>query len=223
MGAPIETVASGSAPSGACQDFAGGGPTMAAAAAVAFPGSEGTDAGQFKQDIRPWETCLVAIGGSIGAGLLLASGQALSTGGPLTMFLVFLFVGVGVVLMMVGLGELTAQFPVPGSFCRYGGRFVDPAWGFAASTLYCMLWMLVFPMEIISVMAGLEFWTDDGMPLQWVPAVLVIAIGISACTLGGRGFSILEVLATVLKVTVLLIFNAMALTIVTKGVPGDQR
>ena len=79
---------------------------------------------------------LIALGGSIGTGLFIGSGQNLATGGPGSLMLGFIIVAVCVILTMVSLGELAAVLPVSGSFCTYSVRFLDPSWGFAMGWNY---------------------------------------------------------------------------------------
>ena len=55
---------------------------------------------------------LIALGGSIGTGLFIGSGQNLATGGPGSLMLGFIIVAVCVILTMVSLGELAAVLPV---------------------------------------------------------------------------------------------------------------
>ena len=57
---------------------------------------------------------LIALGGSIGTGLFIGSGQNLATGGPGSLMLGFIIVAVCVILTMVSLGELAAVLPVLG-------------------------------------------------------------------------------------------------------------
>lgn len=74
---------------------------------------------------------MIAIGGSIGTGLFVASGKALSEGGPASVLLAYIFVGVMLYFTVQALGELAVVFPVAGSFSAFSTRFLDPSWGFA--------------------------------------------------------------------------------------------
>ena len=74
---------------------------------------------------------MIAFGGSIGTGLFVASGKALSKGGPASVLVAYLIVGVMLWSTMQALGEMAVLFPVAGSFSAYSTRFLDPSWGFA--------------------------------------------------------------------------------------------
>jgi yeast amino acid transporter len=68
------------------------------------------------------------IGGSIGAGLFVGSGGALQSGGPASLVLGFITIGIMMLCTVQALGELAVLYPVNGAFYNYGVRFIDPAW-----------------------------------------------------------------------------------------------
>lgn len=74
---------------------------------------------------------MIAIGGSIGSGLFVGSGQSLAQGGPAAVVIAFCVVGIMLYCTVQALGEMAVLFPVAGSFSAYSTRFLDPAWGFA--------------------------------------------------------------------------------------------
>lgn len=79
---------------------------------------------------------MIAIGGTIGTGLFLGTGKSLATGGPASMLICYMIIGVIVFLTMLALGEMASFIPVAGSFCTFAGRFVDDAFGFALTWNY---------------------------------------------------------------------------------------
>lgn len=74
---------------------------------------------------------MIAIGGSIGTGLFVASGRALVLGGPASVLIAYSFIGAMLFFTVQALGELAVAFPVAGSFSAFSTRFLDPSWGFA--------------------------------------------------------------------------------------------
>lgn len=74
---------------------------------------------------------MIAIGGSIGTGLFVASGRALQAGGPASLLIAFSIVGAMLYCTCQALGELAVIFPIAGSFSSWATRFLDPSWGFA--------------------------------------------------------------------------------------------
>lgn len=74
---------------------------------------------------------MLALGGSIGTGLFVASGAAISQAGPGGALAAYLVIGEMVYFLMTALGELAAFSPASGTFAAYGERFVDPGFGYA--------------------------------------------------------------------------------------------
>lgn len=61
---------------------------------------------------------MIAIGGSIGTGLFVASGATIAQAGPGGALLSYILIGLMVYFLMTSLGELAAFMPVSGSFCH---------------------------------------------------------------------------------------------------------
>lgn len=59
----------------------------------------------------PRVVSMIAIAGTIGTGLFLGSGTALTMGGPVGMWLGYTFIGFGVGFMMQSLGEMVCYRP----------------------------------------------------------------------------------------------------------------
>lgn len=64
---------------------------------------------------------MIAIGGTIGTGLFLGTGESIATGGPASTLIAYAICGGIVFITMLSLGEMAAFVPVAGSFCTYAG------------------------------------------------------------------------------------------------------
>jgi len=73
---------------------------------------------------------MISIGGTIGTGLFLASGNVVSNAGALGGPIAFLVIGILVFVLMKGLGEMSTFMPIPGAYTTYSGLFVHPVLGF---------------------------------------------------------------------------------------------
>lgn len=104
---------------------------------------------------------MIALGGCIGAGLFVGSGGALASGGPASLLLGFLTVGLLVFNVVQALGELAVLYPVSGGFYTYATRFVDPSVGFALGWNYCLQWAIVLPLELTVASEVIKFWNND--------------------------------------------------------------
>lgn len=64
---------------------------------------------------------MIAIGGTIGTGLFLGTGQSLANGGPASMLIAYAICGGIIFVTMLCLGEMAAFLPIAGSFCTFAG------------------------------------------------------------------------------------------------------
>lgn len=155
---------------------------------------------------------MIAIGGSIGTGLFVGSGKALSVGGPASLLIAFSLIGIMLYCTVQALGELTVRFPVSGAFSTFSTRFVDPAWGFAMGWNYALMWLVVFPLELVAASMTLQYWNKEINPAAWVCIFYVVIIGINLFGVKGYGeaefvFSLVKVLAVVGFVILGIIIN----------------
>jgi len=79
---------------------------------------------------------MIAIGGAIGTGLIIGTGQGLATAGPAAIALSYTIVGFVVYLVMGALGEMATWIPMASGFTGYATRFCDPSLGFALGWRY---------------------------------------------------------------------------------------
>ena len=88
---------------------------------------------QLNQTMKGRHLHMIAIGGSIGAGLFVGTGSALRRGGPASLLIDYAIIGVMMFNVVFALGEMALMYPVSGGFYTLVTRFVDPSWGFAVS------------------------------------------------------------------------------------------
>jgi amino acid transporter len=85
--------------------------------------------GQLKRSLNSRQINMFSIAGSIGTGLLIATGSALANGGPGSMLIAFAILGFICYNVLVAYGEMATAFPMDKGFSGYAARFVDPAYG----------------------------------------------------------------------------------------------
>lgn len=123
-------------------------------------GQKDVEAGddQLHRGLRSYHLQFIAIGGTVGTGLFLGSGEALATAGPVGCLIAFLFVGSIVFSIMTSLGEMASFIPVAGSFTVYASRFVDRSLGFAMGWIYWFSWSITFALELVAAGVIIQYW-----------------------------------------------------------------
>lgn len=87
--------------------------------------------GYVQRGLKSRHIQFIALGGTIGTGLFLGIGAALTRAGPLSLLLGYTFTGLAVFAMMQSLGEMATWLPLPGAVPQFCARYVDDALGFA--------------------------------------------------------------------------------------------
>src|ERR1700732_5093556 len=84
-----------------------------------------------KKELSARQMAMVAVGGSIGTGLLLGSGAAIEVAGP-AVILTFLLSAIISWTVAMALGEMSSVHPAAGSFGVYAELYVNRWAGFIA-------------------------------------------------------------------------------------------
>lgn len=162
---------------------------------------------------------MIAIGGSIGTGLFVASGSAISTAGPGGALLAYAAIGLMVFFLMTSLGEMATFLPVSGSFSTYATRFVDPAMGFAMGWNYWFNWAITLAVDISTSALIMNFWFPD-VP-GWIFSSVFMVILFLLNALSVKSFGEAEYWFSIIKVITVLVFLVVGiLTIV--GIIGGH-
>ena len=119
---------------------------------------------------------MIAIGGAIGTGLFVASGNTIATAGPGGALLAYALIGFMVYLLMQSLGEMATYMPVAGSFEEYGTRFISPSFGFAIGWNYWFNWAITVAAELVAAAIIMKFWFPDVPSTLWSALFLSVII-----------------------------------------------
>ncbi|EIM89167.1 uncharacterized protein STEHIDRAFT_94289 [Stereum hirsutum FP-91666 SS1] len=123
---------------------------------------------------------LISIGGVIGTGLFIGSGQALVMAGPLSCLIAYSTYCFIVWCITQTTGELATLLPITGSFITWAHRFVDPAAGVTTgwNNVYACI---AFACADITAVTGLfQYWLPDSSPAIWVSYCLVVIFILNA-------------------------------------------
>ncbi|KIW67765.1 hypothetical protein PV04_06995 [Phialophora macrospora] len=163
---------------------------------------------------------LIAIAGAIGTGLFLGLGGSIQTGGPLGALLGYATVGLIVCAVQFALGEVTALFPVTGSFVRQAEVLVDPALGFAIGYNLVYGNCLSIPTEITAICVLFQYWTDINSSL-WIVIFIALTVAVGLCFIGIYGE--IEFWFALLKIVFIIFLILLGLIIDLGGVSGTPR
>ncbi|XP_055339240.1 uncharacterized protein LOC129588863 [Paramacrobiotus metropolitanus] len=161
---------------------------------------------------------MIAIGGAIGTGLFIGSGGVLSDGGPASLLIGFILIGMMLFNVVMALGELAVLYPIAGSFNVYASRFIDPAWGFAMGWNYALQWLVVLPLELTAAAITIDYWTEKSINSGiWIAAFLLGVIVINF--FGVRGYGEAEFIFSMIKVAAVIGFIILGVVIDCGGAP----
>ena len=167
---------------------------------------------QLKRDLKTRHLTMMALGGTIGTGLFLASGSVIHTAGPGGAILGYLVVAVLVYFVMTSLGEMATFSPVTGSFCEYSNKYVDRAFGFSMSWNYWLNWVLVVASEVIAAGLVMQFWFPTVSVWVWSSLFFVLILILNL--VGVKIYGEAEYWLSFIKLSVVVIFVVVgALTI----------
>ncbi|WDH98091.1 amino acid permease [Paenibacillus urinalis] len=162
---------------------------------------------------------MIALGGSIGTGLFLASGGAIANSGPGGALIAYAAVGIMVYFLMTSLGELATFMPDSGSFSTYATRFVDPSLGFALGWNFWYNWAITIAAELSAATIILKYWFPDSNSALWSLVFLLLLIGLNVLSVKGYGES--EYWFALIKIVLVIVFLIVGVMMIF-GILGGE-
>lgn len=99
---------------------------------------------ELERGLKSRHVQLLAIGGAIGTGLFIGTGQTL-TFGPASLFLAFSIMSIVIYFVMNMLGEMTTFLPLPGNGAQsFVNDYMDPSFGFAMGWVCIIILVFLF-------------------------------------------------------------------------------
>lgn len=174
---------------------------------------------KLRRSLKPRHLTMIALGGAIGTGLFVASGNTIATAGPGGALLAYVVIGFMVFLLMQSLGEMATYLPVSGAFEEYSTRFVSPSFGFAIGWNYWYNWAITVAAELVAAALIMRYWLPDVPSWIWSGTFLVILFLLNA--LSTRAYGETEFWFSLVKVVTVVIFLVLGILMIV-GILGGQ-
>jgi len=152
---------------------------------------------------------MIAMGGSIGTGIFLASGYTVSIGGPGGALLAYVLMALVVYFLMTSLAEMSAYKPTSGTFCDYSSEFVGKSFGVAVGYNYWLNWALTIAAEISAASLIMSYWFPH---INSVIFSSIFFLTILLCNIFSvRVYGEIEYVMSFVKVAIILVFIVLGL------------
>lgn len=176
--------------------------------------SENSQPKQLQRKLGARHLNMIAIGGSIGTGLFLASGSTIANAGPGGALLAYSLIGLMIYFLMTSLGELATHNPTSGAFFTYGNKYVEKGFGFALGWNYWYNWAITVAFELVAVQFIMKFWFPDIPGVWWSLAFITVIFAINAMSVKGFGES--EFIFSLIKVIAIILFICLGIFMIFK-------
>ena len=159
---------------------------------------------QLEKKLESRHINMIAIGGSIGTGIFLASGYSIFIGGPGGAMFAYALMAIIVYFLMTSLGEMSTYKPSSGSFCDYSTQYVGKSFGFAMSYNYWLNWAITIAAELSAAALVMSYWFPDVNPVYFSLAffVMIFIANIFSVKVYGE----IEYWLSFIKVGVIIVF-----------------
>lgn len=174
-----------------------------------------------RRSLKTRHLTMIAIGGSIGTGLFVASGATVAQAGPGGALLGYALIGLMVYFLMTSLGEMAACMPVAGSFSTYGARFVEPGFGFALGWNYWYNWAVTIAVELAAAAIVMKYWFPEVPGVVWSGIFLSLMFALNAISV--KGFGEGEYWFSLIKVVTVILFIVTGLLMIAGILHGGSR
>ncbi len=172
-----------------------------------------------RHQLTAGQMAMVAVGGSIGTGLLLGSGAAMEVAGPAAI-LSFIFAAFINWTVAMALGELACAHPAAGSFGVYGDIYLNPFFGFLARAGYWVGIALNIGAEMVAAATYMSYWFPGVRPAMWIVVFSALLLVINLRSVGSYGR--VEFWLSMIKLSTILAFIVIGAGLLLGGRVAPQ-
>lgn len=162
---------------------------------------------------------MLSLGGAIGTGLFMGSGEVISQAGPLGAVLAYIIGGLIAYMVMLCLGELAVHLPVSGSFGAFATNYIGPGTGYMVSWMYWLGWSATLGTEFTAAAILMQEWFPQTSIWLWT---LIFAAGVLLSNLSStRAFAESEFWLSFIKVATVLLFIILGFACIFGMIPFE--
>ncbi len=174
--------------------------------------------GEFRRALKSRHIQLIALGGVIGSGYFLGTGEVVHLVGP-SVFLAYILGGLIVYLTMICMGELAVAIPISGSFINYTADFISPSLACGVGWSYWISWVAYIPAECVAGGIIMEHFTGVHGYI-WAVCFGLLITGVNLTAVGT--FGEIEFWLALIKIVALGSFVVLAIFIFLGIIHGPQ-
>jgi amino acid transporter, AAT family len=157
---------------------------------------------------------MVAVGGSIGTGLLLGSASAIGIAGP-AVILSFVLAAFLSWIVTMALGELASTHPAAGAFGIYGDLYLSEWAGFVARAGYWAAIAISIGAELVASATYMGYWFPQVPSLSWVVVFSALLLAVNFWDVGH--YARFEFWFAMIKVVVIAAFVVLGAGLLLLG------
>src|SRR5579859_6608042 len=120
-----------------------------------------------KRELTARQMAMVAVGGSIGTGLLLGSAYAIQVAGP-AVIIAYVLSALMCWIVALAMGEMSSLHPAAGSFGVYAELYLNPWAGFVARYGYWFSVVIAIGSELVAAGTYMRAWFPHVPVVTWM-------------------------------------------------------
>ena len=172
-----------------------------------------------RHQLTAGQMTMVAVGGSIGTGLLLGTASAISLAGP-AVILTFILAAFISWTVTLALGELASAHPAAGSFGVYADLYLNDWASFISRAGYWLAISFSIGAEMVASATYMQFWFPRSPALLWIALFSLFLLSTNLLTV--HRYARFEFWFAMIKVAVIAAFIVLGAGLLLSGRGAPQ-
>lgn len=157
---------------------------------------------------------LIAIAGTIGTGLFLGAGRAISLTGP-SIVLVYIITGIFMFMMMRAIGEMLYYDPDQHTFINFITKYIGPGWGYFSGLSYWLSLIFIGMADITALGSYVQYWFPEWH--SWLIQIIALCVLASVNLIAVKIFGETEFWFAMIKIVAIMALIVTGIFMVTTG------